>query len=286
MTTRRSFVKKAGAGLLAMSASPALLSGELYAMPGPEKKPQKEDLFKVSMAGYTFLFFDIDKTLEMLKRINVNYLCIKDFHLPLNATQAECDAFQSKLKSNGVTGYGVGPIYMDRSVNQIDEAFEYAKRAGVKLIVGIPKYEDLPYVDKKVKEYGFTYAIHLHGPDNPLYPNAKNVWDSVKNLDPRIGMCLDIGHDARDGFDPVEDLENYYTRVFDIHIKDVTAPTKEGTTCEMGRGILDIPAFVKTLRKVKYAGACSLEYEKDPRDPFPGVCESIGYFRGVMDGTL
>ena len=162
MTTRRSFVKKAGVGLLAMGASSALFSEELYAMPGPVKKPQKEDLFKVSMAGYTFRLFDIDKTLEMMQRVNVNYLCIKDFHLPLTATQAECDAFQAKLKSKGVTGYGVGPIYMDKSVSQIDEAFEYAKRAGVKLIVGIPKYEDLPYVDKKVKEYGFTYVIHLH----------------------------------------------------------------------------------------------------------------------------
>ena len=285
MTTRRNFVKKAGAGLFAMGASSALLSEELYATPGPEKKPQKEDLFKVSMAGYSFLHFDIDKTLEMMKRVNVNYLCIKDFHLKLDATQAECDAFQTKLKNNGVTGYAVGPIYMDKSQSQIDNAFEYAKRAGVKMIVGIPKNEDLPYVDKKVKEYGFTYAIHLHGPDNPLYPNAKNVWDNVKNLDPRIGMCLDIGHDARDGFDPVEDLEKYHTRVFDIHIKDVTAASKAGTTCEVGRGILDIPAFVKMLRKVNYAGACSLEYEKDMRDPLAGIAESIGYFKGVMDAT-
>ena len=286
MTTRRSFVKKAGAGLLAMGASSALFSEELYAMPGPEKKTQKEELFQVAIAGYTFLHFDLDKTLEMMKRVNVNYLCIKDFHLPLKATQAECDAFHAKLNSNGITGYAVGPIYMDKSQSQIDEAFEYAKRAGVKMIVGIPKYEDLPYVDKKVKEYGFKYAIHLHGPDNPLYPNAKNVWDSVKNLDPRMGMCLDIGHDARDGFDPVDDLKKYHTRVHDIHIKDVTAASKAGTNCEMGRGILDIPAFVKMLRKVKYAGACSLEYEKDMKDPLAGIAESIGYFKGVMAGTL
>jgi sugar phosphate isomerase/epimerase len=285
MTTRRTFVKKAGAGLLAMGASAAFFSEELQAVPVADKKPQKEDLFKVSMAGYTFRFFDIDKTLEMLKRVNVNYLCIKDFHLDLKSTKEECDAFQAKLRSNGVTGYGVGPIYMDKSLSQIDEAFEYAKRAGVKLIVGIPKYEDLPYVDKKVKEYDFKYAIHLHGPDNPLYPNAKDVWDHVKNLDQRIGMCLDIGHDTRAGFDPVEDLKKYYTRVHDIHIKDVTGANKDGATCEMGRGIIDIPAFVKMLRQVKYAGACSLEHEKDPRDPFPGVCESIGYFKGVMDAT-
>ena len=285
MTTRRNFVKHAGAGLLAIGASASFFAEELNAMPPVEKAPKKEDLFKVSMAGYTFRLFDIDKTIEMLKRINVNYLCIKDFHLDLKATKDQCDAFQAKLRANGITGYGVGPIYMDKSLSQIDEAFEYAKRAGVKLIVGIPKYEDLPYVDKKVKEYDFKYAIHLHGPDNPLYPNAKNVWDNVKNLDPRIGMCLDIGHDTRDGFDPVDDLKKYHTRVHDIHIKDVTAANRDGTCCEMGRGIIDIPAFVKMLRKVKYAGACSLEFEKDAKDPFPGVCESIGYFKGVMDAT-
>jgi len=285
MTTRRSFVKKAGAGLLAMGASSAIFSEELLAAADPIKKTPKEDLFQVSMAGYTFRNFDIDKTIEMLNRVNVNYLCIKDFHLPLHSTQEECDAFQAKLKSHGITGYGVGPIYMDKSLNQIDEAFEYAKRAGVKIIVGIPRYEDLHYVDKKVKEYNFHYAIHLHGPDNPLYPNAKNVWDNVNKLDPRIGMCLDIGHDTRDGFNPTDDLKKYYTRVFDIHIKDVTAASKQGLTCEMGRGVIDIPAFVKMLRKVKYAGACSLEHEKDYKDPFPGVCESIGYFKGVMDAA-
>ena len=285
-TTRRSFVKNAGVGLLAMGASSTFLSEELYAAAEPVKKTPKEDLFKVGIAGYNFRNFrDIEKTLEMMRRMNMKYLCIKDFHLPLSSTKEECDAFHAKLNSKGVTGYGVGPIYMDKSTKQIDEAFEYAKRAGVKLIIGIPRYEDLPYVDKKVKEYDFKYAIHIHGPDNPLYPNAKNIWDNVNKLDPRIGMCLDIGHNTRDGFNPTEDLKKYYTRVFDIHIKDVTAPNKSGSTCEMGRGVIDIPAFVKMLRKVKYAGVCSLEFEKDGNDPLPGMSESIGYFQGVMHAT-
>ena len=284
MTTRRNFVKKAGAGLLAMSASSTFFSEELLANTDPVKKPQKEDLFKVSMAGYSFLHFDIDKTLEMMQRIDVHYLCIKDFHLKLDATQEECNAFHAKLKSKGVTGYGVGPIYM-KSEAEVDRAFEYAKRAGVKLVVGVPNYELLPYVDKKVKEYDFHYAIHIHGPDIKEYPNAKDVIDNVQHLDPRIGMCLDIGHDTRAGFNPTDDLEKYHKRVFDIHIKDVTEASKEGKTCEMGRGIIDIPAFVKMLRQVGYSGACSLEYEKDMRDPLAGIAESIGYFKGVMEAT-
>lgn len=254
------------------------------ARPGPQPAPEIGEKFKLGMAGYTFVKFDLDKTLETLKKTDVHYLCIKDFHLPFASTDEEIAAFHAKLKAADVTGYAVGPIYM-KSEAEIDRAFDYAKRVGVKLIVGVPNYELLPYVDKKVKEYGFNYAIHLHGPDIATYPDADDVWNHVKDLDPRIGMCLDIGHDTRNGKDPVADLKKYQSRVFDMHIKDVTAATKQGYTIEMGRGIIDIPALVNMLREVGYTGVCSLEYEKDMSDPFMGIAESIGYFRAVVETT-
>lgn len=252
--------------------------------PGPQPPPETGEKFKVGMAGYTFVRFDLDKTLETLKKADVHYLCIKDFHLPFKSTDEEIAAFHAKLKESGVTGYAVGPIYM-KTEEEVDRAFAYAKRVGVKLVVGVPNYELLPYVDKKVKEYDFKYAIHLHGPDMPLYPDADDVWNNVKDLDPRIGMCLDVGHDTRNGKDPVADLKKYHTRVFDIHIKDVTGPTKLGYSLEIGRGVIDFPAFVKMLREVGYSGVCSLEHEKDMTDPFMGIAESIGYFRGVIEST-
>ena len=100
-----------------------------------------------------------------------------------------------------------------------------------------------------------------------------------------MGMCLDIGHDRRNGKNPVEDLEKYHTRVFDIHLKDVTGATKQGYSVEVGRGILDIPGFVRMLRKVQYTGVVSLEHERNMDDPFMGIAESIGYFRGVVAAT-
>lgn len=242
------------------------------------------ELFKVAIAGYTFVNFNLDETLKMMQEVDVHYLCIKDFHLPLNSNDAEIAAFHAKLAAHNVTGYAVGPIYM-KTQEEVDRAFEYAKRVGVKLIVGVPNHEILPYVEQKVKEYDFRYAIHLHGPDIKLYPNAKDIYEHVKDLDPRIGMCLDIGHDARDGQDPIADLKKYKDRVFDIHMKNTTAATKEGKTGEIGRGVIDIPAFVKMLRKVKYSGACSLEYERNMKAPLAGIAESIGYFRGVIDAT-
>ncbi|SEI98620.1 Sugar phosphate isomerase/epimerase [Dyadobacter sp. SG02] len=277
MNSRRTFVKKGIAGLMA---------GSFISLPEQSNAAtaKKEDTFKLGMAGYSFVHFKLDEALEMMKKTDVHYLCIKDFHLPYNSTAEQITAFHQKLKDAGVTGYAVGPIYT-KTHQEIDNAFDYAKRVGVDLIVGIPNHDDLKYVEQKVKEYNIRYAIHNHGPEDKLYPNATSVYNHVKDLDPRVGLCFDMGHNRRDNQDSVADLGKYSKRIFDIHLKNVTAATKDGKTCELGRGIIDIPAFVKMLRKVKYTGSCSLEYEKDMKEPLAGIAESVGYFRGVCQAS-
>lgn len=277
MSNRRDFVKIALAGAAALSLPASVSAGSA----AKSKKETPVNPFKLGMAGYTFVKFDLDTTLKVLDKLDVRYLCIKDFHLPLTATDEQIAAFHAKLAAKKVVGYGVGPIYM-KTKEEVDRAFAYAKRVGVKLIVGVPNLELLPYVDQKVKEYDFNYAIHLHGPDIELYPHATDVWNHTKDLDRRIGMCLDIGHNLRAGYDPIEDLKRYHTRVFDVHIKDVTDGSKAGKGIEFGRGKIDFPGFVRMLRQVKYSGVCSLEYEKDMDDPFLGIAECIGYFKAVQ----
>ncbi|MDL2255640.1 sugar phosphate isomerase/epimerase [Parabacteroides sp. OttesenSCG-928-K15] len=278
--SRRKFLKQGIAGALLAGAAPMLHAGMAqYVQP---KAAKSVNPFQLGMAGYTFVNFDLATTLKTMQRLDMHYLCIKDFHLPMDSTDEQIKEFHATCAAHNIIGYAVGPIYM-RSEAEIDRAFEYAKRVGVKLIVGVPNYDLLPYVDKKVKEYDYLYAIHLHGPDMPLYPDAKDAWENTKDLDPRIGMCLDIGHNLRNGSDPVADLKRYHSRVFDVHIKDVTAASKAGRSIEFGRGKIDFPAFIKALREVNYTGMCSLEYEKDMKDPFLGIAESIGYFKAICD---
>jgi sugar phosphate isomerase/epimerase len=278
--SRRSFIKTGAAGALMLTAGGLDAAAAVCSSP-KKKSAGKEDKFHLGAAGYTFVRFDIDTALKTLQKADVHYLCIKDFHLPLDASDQQIADFHAKCASYGVTGYGVGPIYMETE-EEADRAFAYARRVGVKILVGVPNYEILPYVDKKLEEYPeIKYAIHLHGPDINIFQTASVIWDKVKDLNPRLGMCLDIGHDLRGGADPVADLKKYYTRVFDMHIKDESEASKAGWCVEIGRGKIDFPALVRMMRKVGYSGVCSLEYEKDMEDPFMGIAESYGYLKAV-----
>ena len=276
MSNRRSFVKNT-LGVLAVAS-----------LPGAELKaaPKSSYIPKLGVAGYSFVNFNLDDSLKMMKRLDIKYLCIKDFHLPFKSTDQQIQDFHKKLADYGVKGYAVGPIYVNKSRKDIDDAFDYAKRVGVDLIVGIPKIEDLAYVSQKTDEYGIRFAIHNHGPQDKLYPNATVVYNYVKNLSSRLGLCFDMGHNSRDGQDSVKDLKRYANRIFDMHFKDITEPTNEGVTTELGKGIMDIPKFMKTLKEINYQGVCSLEHEKDMKDPLAGIAESKGYFYGVIDSLL
>ena len=291
---RRSFLRQAaltGAVVGAHTAGATRIGAEQTA----PREVKAEDTLRSGIAGYTFLKFKLEPALEMTRKVDVHYFCIKDFHLPLNSTDEQIAAFHAKCQSCGVTGYGVGPIYMG-TAEEVDKAFAYARRVGVKTLVGIPfeqrdkkrvaSRELLKLVHEKVQESDIRYAIHNHGPDMPeLFPTAESVMELIGGLDKRIGLCLDIGHEFRAGKDPIQVASLFAERLYDVHLKNVTAPDKAGRTTELPRGAIDLLEFTRVLRKIRYAGVCSLEYEKEMDNPLPGIAECVGYFRGLMDAT-
>ena len=242
------------------------------------------DDIKIGVAGYSYRKFDIDQTLSFLQSMGVKYFSVKDWWLPLDSSKEEMDAFKAKCASYGVEGYILGPIYM-RSKEDVDRTFAYAQRYGSKVFIGVPNYELIDYVIAKVAETGIKVAIHTHGPDGAAFPSIYKIMELVKDPSLGVGCCLDMGHSVRSGEDIAKIVKKYHKWIFDIHIKDETAPSKEGKTWEMGRGVIDFRPIVKALRKVGYKGVVSVEFEKNGNNPHPGVAESIGYLRGILDGT-
>ena len=242
------------------------------------------DDFKIGVAGFNYRKFDIDKTLSLIQSLGVKYFSVKDWWLPISSTVEQMDAFKAKCAEYGVEGYTLGPIYM-KSKEAVDATFAYAQRYGAKMFIGVPNYDLLPYVIEKVKETGIKVAIHTHGPDGAAFPDIRTVVELVKDPSLGVGCCMDLGHTFRSGYNVAKDIKKYGKWIYDIHIKDETAATKAGKTWEMGRGIMDFKPIVKALRKIKYQGVISLEFEKNGNDPHGGVAESIGYLRGICDSV-
>lgn len=275
--SRRQFLQLATVGAAAsLSGIPGPMAGVARAVP-TDAKPR----LKLGMASYTLRKFDLDQTLAMTRQVGLKYIAFKSFHLALDSTEAHIEEVVGKVKEAGLELYGGGVIYM-KNESEVRQAFAYAKAAGMKMIIGVPSYDLLGLVDELVKEYDIKVAIHNHGPSDKVYPIPAVAYEKVKDLDKRIGLCDDIGHTTRAGVDICESARKYADRLHDVHIKDVSSATAEGQTVEVGRGVIDIPKFLKTLIEINYTGVVSFEYEKDADDPMAGLAESVGYVRGVL----
>jgi sugar phosphate isomerase/epimerase len=243
---------------------------------------------RLGLASYTFRNFTRAQLIGFMKQLDVFALNAKDVkdHLPTDP-QAEAAALADYAAAD-IQLHAVGAIYFTKDEDaDIRSKFEYAKRAGVNVMVaGDPSLETLPRIEKFVREYDIRIAIHNHGPEDKLWPSPRDVLRAVKDMDPRIGCCIDVGHAARAGTDVVRAIHEVGPRLFNIHMKDLTNFQSKESQVAVGDGILPVREIFETLVLERYQGFIDLEYEIHPDDPMPGVIRSFAYMRDVKSGIV
>jgi sugar phosphate isomerase/epimerase len=241
---------------------------------------------RLGIASYTFREFTRAQMIGYLKQLNVHDLNCKDVkdHLPTDPAQEA--AAVADYTAAGIRLHAVGAIYFLKDEDDdIRAKFEYAKRAGVKVIVaGDPSPQSLPRVEKFVKEYDIRIAIHNHGPEDKLWQSPLDILKLIKNMDPRIGCCIDVGHTARAGTDVVQAIHEVGPRLFNMHMKDLADMKVKESQVAVGEGKMPVRAIFEALTATGYKGFVDLEYEVHGDDPMPGVIESMAYMRGVLAG--
>lgn len=236
---------------------------------------------KIGLASYTLRKYSLDQVIEIMKRLDLKDVCLKSFHLPFDASPEELKNITDKLKSNGLNPYAAGVIYM-KTNEEVEKHFKYAQNAGLKMIVGAPEHHVLAKVEEMVKATDIKIAIHNHGPEDKIFPSPASIYEKIKNLDARVGLCIDTGHTFRLKQDPAAEFRKYRDRLFDIHLKDLNSQKPDAENMEIGRGVMNISLYLQVLKELKYDGIIGVEYEKDADNAAYGLTESIGYLRGIL----
>jgi sugar phosphate isomerase/epimerase len=279
--SRRSFVQSGALFAAACATSKAIPS-----VAQPKQASGKSSPIHLGLASYTFRNFSRAQMIGFMKQLNITDLNTKDAkdHLPTNPEE-ETKAIQD-YKTANIKLHAAGAIYFPKDEDDdIRAKFDYCKRAGIGVIVaGDPTPATLPRVEKFVKEYDIRIAIHNHGPEDKVWPSPLDILKLVKNLDPRIGCCIDVGHTVRAGTDVVEAIHEVGPRLFNMHMKDLTDFKSKESQVAVGKGIMPVREIFEALIATKYKGFVDLEYEIHGDDPMPGVIESFAYMRGVLTG--
>lgn len=282
---RREFIY----GVSGLTATAALGGCRAIGLGGPK--------IKLAMAGYTLHSFKTDEALAFCEKHGFRYLCVKSFHLPFESTAAQIAEFKRKCADHGVTPYGVGPIEMVKP-EEARRFFDYAAALGVKTLVGVPgevgpdgKTRSCRKMCEAVSalagEYDIRFAIHNHGRNpktgNPrLYPAVPETFEMIKDLDRRVGFCVDWAYTYADGLDCADVAHRYRDRIFDGHVRCISDKGNGSSGVNPSRRVFDYDAIFAALKEIGYDGCLGLELANAFPDNVPWIDESRAYFEALI----
>jgi sugar phosphate isomerase/epimerase len=287
---RRHFLATSAAAVAgaALGASPAPRAADARSRPDavtPRDRSATAQAIQLGIASYSLRKFSLDKALEMMKALRTPYVNFKSVHAPYDASPQDRAATRQRIQAAGFRIVGGGTIdFTKDDDDDVRSLFTYARDMGMPLIVATCNPPVVPRLERFAKQFDIKVALHNHGPEDTKFPSPYDVLAVVKTLDPRVGLCIDIGHTVRTGTDVVKAITDAGPRVLDLHAKDLRDLKDKASQCIVGEGAIPFPDIFRALEHIHFGGFVNLEYEIDEDDPLPGMKQSFAYMRGVLAG--
>lgn len=172
---------------------------------------------------------------------------------------------------------------------------------------GLTKREWTGYIDRLTRlaqicrfDHDLTPSFHAHA--GAYIENPDEIRALLGRADPRLlKFCLDTGHVAFGGGDPVEMARAYAPRIGYVHLKDInlrrlhallaeghdyTATAQRDVFVELGRGSLDLRAILDALTAAGYEGWIIVEQDRVVQadtDTFSSAKRNREYLRSFLN---
>ena len=149
--------------------------------------------------------------------------------------------------------------------------------------------------------YGLTLVFHPHAETHVEYEDQIETF--LEQTDPtRVSLCLDTGHHAYRGGDPVAFMRKHHKRIAYLHLKSIDGVMQKKVAeekipfalavgmdmfCEPSKGMVDFRAFRDVLREVGYEGWAVVEQDMYPAPfdkPLPIARRTRAYLREIGIG--
>ena len=204
---------------------------------------------------------EVERTCELIRSFDGRYLILID-----------------DIYSNLFTGELLAPVTLD------DTSWEQLVRTTNEIADVAERHE-------------LTLVFHPHAETHVEYePQIERL---LADTDARVGLCLDVGHHAYRGGDPVEFMRRHHSRIPYLHLKSVDRnvqqrveaegiPFAEAVAIDMfvepSAGAVDFLALRDLLDEIGYDGFGIVEQDMYPAPfdkPFPIAKRTHDYLREI-----
>lgn len=254
-----------------------------------QRNPESKLNWNLGAQAWTFHHFTFFEAIDKIKECGLSYVEAfpgqtigggiegkMDYNMPV----AKQKAILKILKEKKVKLISFGVVGAD-SEEEWKKLFEFAKTMGIKNITSEPNPDHLDIISNLCDQYKINVAIHNH-PEPSRYWHPDTVLKLIEGKSKRIGACADIGHWVRSGLDPVECIKKLEGHIVQLHFKDINEQSREAHDVHWGTGVSNVEGVMRALKKQRFKGLFSVEYEYNWDNNVQDVKESVQYFREVV----
>lgn len=246
--------------------------------------------WKLSIQSYTFHRFTLVEAIDKTAALGVKYLEVYPkqklggtfgdamFNYELSPELRK--GIKQYAKSKNVKLIATGVLVPKRE--ELESIFAFAKDMGMDYISAEPAREDWDLVEQLAEKYKIKVATHNH-PSEKSYWKPEVLLDYVGNKSRLLGSNCDIGHFKRMNQDPLTCVKQLEGRLVSMHFKDLAPNGNKYNDVIWGEGVLDLNGILKELKRQRYKGYITIEYEAEWNDNVPSIRKSIEYFNELVE---
>jgi len=277
--------RRAALGLLATGAA-ALLMDHTGAEAYQTVLPAKPFPFKLGLQSYSFNKLSFEEALAKTQSLGIKWWEGFPGHVPMTDDSSKIAGYQKAFQAHGVKMISYGVV--DFSTDEADarRKFQFAKAMGIGTLTAAPSPEALPMLDKLTTEYSVNIGIHNHGPDDKRWGDWQTILSAVRDFNPKVGACDDIGHYLMADKNPITAAVQFGPRLHSIHLKNVGVEANHSKHFEpIGTtgGLFDVVQLLRFLKEKNYRSIMAIEEEEQPDDPMPGITKSVEAMRRYIN---
>ena len=240
---------------------------------------------KLSVGSYTFKLFTFAEALEKVESLGLKYIEMATSQeigggiegtTTYRMNKSTRKAILKLASEHGIKILSYGVIN-GKSEAEWNEIFEFANEMGIQVILTEPNANHLDIVECLANKYNIDVAIHNH-PYPSKYWNPDSVMYAIKGRGKHMGACADIGHWLRSGLDPVKSMKKLEGKIFEVHFKDLNLKdVKEAHDVVWGTGVSDIKSLIKEMKRQKFEGAITVEYEYNWENSYEEMSQKLHF---------
>ena len=212
-----------------------------------------------------------DALLERVRALGFDTVDLWGAHL--GAEWATVEHVAAAVQSLDRHGLRVATYATWLGPQNVDAACRIARALGTDLI-GAGFDGEAGELAPTLRRHGVRLAHENHPERTP-----QEALDRIAAGGDAFGFTIDTGWWATQGYDAVRAIEELGGRILHVHLKDVRHEGEPHETCRWGEGIVPIEDCVRTLRRLGYAGALSIEHEPETEDPSDDCRAMLGELR-------